>query len=135
MVLPTFTDQAIAGEPITVFGDGKQSRCFCHVNDTVEAVLRLLETPEAIGEVFNVGSSREIRMHDLAIAVRTAAGSDSPIIFLPYEDAYAVGFEDMLRRVPDASKLERFTGFKPSISLEQIIADVIADRRARLVQA
>ena len=135
MVLPTFTDQALSGEPITVFGTGHQSRCFCHVNDTVEAVIRLIDTPAAVGQVFNVGSSREIRIHDLAIAVRDAVGSESPIVFMPYEDAYAVGFEDMLRRVPDSSKLERFTGFKPSIPLEQTIADVIADRRARLAPA
>jgi UDP-glucose 4-epimerase len=135
MVLPTFTDQALAGEPITVFGSGNQSRCFCHVSDTVEAVVRLLDTPEAVGQVFNVGSSREIRIHDLAVAVRDAVGSESPIVFLPYEDAYAVGFEDMARRVPDASKLERYTGFKPAITLEQTIADVIIDRRARLATA
>ena len=103
--------------------------------DTVEAVVRLLDTPEAVGQVFNVGSSREIRIHDLAVAVRDAVGSESPIVFLPYEDAYAVGFEDMARRVPDASKLERYTGFKPAITLEQTIADVIIDRRARLATA
>jgi|SRR5687767_1803659 len=134
MVLPTFTDQALAGEPITVFGTGEQSRCFCHVDDTVEAVMRLIDTPSAIGEVFNVGSTREIRISELATAVRDAVGSDSPIRLLRYEDAYAVGFEDMLRRVPDITKIQRFTGFAPSIPLEQTIVDVIADRRARLVQ-
>lgn len=134
MVLPSFVDQALAGEPITVFGNGEQSRCFCHVKDTVAAVLRLLDTPSAVGEVFNVGSTTEIRIRDLAVAVRDAVGSDSPIVIMPYEDAYAVGFEDMLRRVPDGGKLRRFTGFSPSIPLEQMIADVIADRRARLIQ-
>ena len=135
MVLPTFTDQAIAGEPITVFGSGQQSRCFCHVSDTVEAVARLLDTPTAVGEVFNVGASPEIRIYDLAVAVRDAVGSDSPIQLVPYADAYAVGFEDMLRRVPDVRKLERFTGFRPRIPLEKTISDVIADRRARLTPA
>ena len=135
MVLPTFTDQAIAGEPITVYGSGEQSRCFCHVSDTVEAVARLLDTPTAVGEVFNIGASREIRIYDLAIAVRDAVGSDSPIELVQYADAYAVGFEDMLRRVPDVRKLERFTGFKPGIPLEKTISDVIADRRERLTPA
>lgn len=131
MVLPNFVDQAIAGEPITVFGDGKQSRCFCHVDDTVEAVMRLLDSTNTGGEVFNVGSTREITMHDLAQLVREAAGSDSRIDLIPYDKAYAEGFEDMQRRVPDTTKLENATGFRPRITLEEIVADVIADRRAR----
>lgn len=132
MVLPNFTEQALAGDPIGVFGSGKQSRCFCHVRDTVEAVLRLLAVPEAVGQVFNVGSDREISIYDLAKMVREATQSSSAIELVPYDEAYAEGFEDMQRRVPDTAKLERFTGFRPSISLETIIADVIADRRARL---
>ncbi|MDP9178331.1 MAG: GDP-mannose 4,6-dehydratase [Gemmatimonadota bacterium] len=132
MVLPNFTDQALAGEPITVFGTGRQSRCFCHVNDTVEAVIRLLDTPDTAGQVFNVGSDREISMRDLAELVRRTANSASPIELVPYEEAYAEGFEDMERRVPDCSKIEQWTGFRPKRSLEQIIADVIADRRMRL---
>jgi UDP-glucose 4-epimerase len=132
MVLPNFTEQALAGEPITVFGNGRQSRCFCHVSDTVEAVIRLLDTPRVEGQVFNVGSDREISMRDLAEMVRRAANSSSPIELVPYDEAYAEGFEDMERRVPDCSKLEQWTGFRPKRSLEQIIADVIADRRMRL---
>ena len=132
MVLPNFTDQALAGEPITVFGTGRQSRCFCHVDDTVEAVIRLLDTPGTDGQVFNVGSDREISMRDLAELVRRTASSASPIELVPYEEAYAEGFEDMERRVPDCSKIEKWTGFRPKHSLEQIIADVIADRRMRL---
>ena len=132
MVLPNFTEQALAGEPITVFGSGRQSRCFCHVSDTVEAVIRLLDTPRTNGEVFNVGSDREISMRDLADMVRRAAISSSPIELVPYDEAYAEGFEDMERRVPDCSKIEKWTGFRPKRSLEQIIADVIADRRLRL---
>jgi UDP-glucose 4-epimerase len=132
MVLPNFTEQALAGEPITVFGTGRQSRCFCHVSDTVEAIIRLMNTPGTEGQVFNVGSDREISMRDLAELVRQTADSESPIELVPYEEAYAEGFEDMERRVPDCGKIEKWTGFRPQRSLEQIIADVIADRRMRL---
>ena len=132
MVLPNFTEQALAGERITVFGTGRQSRCFCHVSDTVEAITGLLDTPGTDGQVFNVGSDREISMRDLAELVRQTANSDSPIELVPYEEAYAEGFEDMERRVPDCAKIEQWTGFRPKRSLEQIIADVIADRRMRL---
>ena len=132
MVLPNFTEQALAGEPITVFGTGRQSRCFCHVSDTVEGITRLLDTPGTDGQVFNVGSDREISMRDLADLVRKTANSDSPIELVPYEEAYAEGFEDMQRRVPDCTKIEQWTGFRPKRSLEQIIADVLADRRMRL---
>ncbi|HVD60953.1 MAG TPA: GDP-mannose 4,6-dehydratase [Gemmatimonadaceae bacterium] len=131
MVLPNFVDQALAGEPITVFGDGRQSRCFCHVDDTVEAVMRLLDSTNTGGEVFNVGSTREITMYDLAQLVRQTVGSDSRIELIPYDKAYAEGFEDMERRVPDTTKLENATGFRPRITLEEIVTDVIADRRAR----
>jgi UDP-glucose 4-epimerase len=132
MVLPNFVEQALAGEPMTVFGSGKQSRCFCHVNDTVEAVVRLMDMDGTEGQVFNVGSDREISMHDLAELVRKAVESNSSIELIPYDEAYAEGFEDMERRVPDAGKLEKWTGFRPRISLDEIVADVIADRRARL---
>lgn len=132
MVLPNFTEQALAGEPITVFGTGRQSRCFCHVSDTVEAIVSLLDTPGTDGQVFNVGSDREINMRDLAELVRRTADSQSPIELVPYAEAYAEGFEDMERRVPDCGKIEKWTGFRPQRSLEQIIADVIADRRMRL---
>jgi len=130
MVLPTLAGQAVAGEPITVYGSGKQSRCFAHVRDVVEAVLALLHEPSAIGQVFNVGSDREVTINELARVVREAAGSDSPIVHIPYDEAYAEGFEDMDRRVPDLSKLMRAIGFKPSTPLEEIIADVIAEQRA-----
>jgi UDP-glucose 4-epimerase len=131
MVLPNFVDQAIAGEPITVFGNGKQSRCFCHVDDTVEAVMRLLDSSDTGGEVFNVGSTREITMYDLAQLVLQAVGSNSRIELIPYDKAYAEGFEDMERRIPDTTKIENATGFRPRITLEEIVADVIADRRSR----
>jgi UDP-glucose 4-epimerase len=131
MVLPNFVDQALAGEPITVFGTGKQTRCFCHVSDTVEGILQLIDTPDTEGEVFNIGSDREITMTELAKMVKRSINSDSPIELIPYDEAYAHGFEDMERRVPDASKIERWTGFKPKKTLDEIIADVVADRRAR----
>jgi UDP-glucose 4-epimerase len=132
MVLPTFALQALTGEAMTVFGPGTQSRCFGHVQDAVEAVLRLLGTPNAVGGVYNVGSDEEVTMRRLAELVRDAAGSRSEIRLVPYAEAYAEGFEDMQRRVPDLAKLERTIGFRPRTSLAQIVADVIADQRSRL---
>lgn len=132
MVLPNFAAQAIRNEPITVYGSGDQSRCFGHVRDAVEALLRLMAAPEAIGEVFNVGSTQEVTIRGLAEQVRDAAGSTSEIRLIPYGEAYAAGFEDMMRRVPDVSKLERVTGFRPRTSLEEIVRDVVADQRARI---
>jgi len=135
MVVPTFVIQALLGEPITVFGDGEQSRCFGHVSDAVEAVIRLIDVPEAIGEAFNIGTDQEVTMNDLAERVRRAAGSDSPIVHVPYDEAYAEGFEDMRRRVPDLAKLERTVGFRPSTSLDEIIADVVAEKSAALTSS
>jgi len=132
MVLPNFAAQALAGEPITVYGSGTQARCFGHVKDAVEALRRLLATPVAIGGVFNIGSDEEVTIHRLAELVRTEAGSHSEIVLVPYAEAYAEGFEDMLRRVPDLTKLERTIGFRPRIPLSTIIADVVADQRMRL---
>ena len=132
MVLPTFVSQAVAGEPITVYGTGEQSRCFGHVRDAVEAVFRLMDTEEAIGEVVNVGTDREVTIRQLAEMVREAAGSQSDIVNVPYAEAYAEGFEDLERRVPDVRKLERLTGFKFSRSLEQVVEEVVADARSRL---
>jgi len=129
MVLPRFADQALAGEPITVFGSGEQARCFCHVRDSVEALTRLLRTPTAVGEVVNIGNDHEITIGELAKRVRAAAGSESEIVRIPYDMAYAKGFEDMERRVPDLAKLARLTGFRPEIPLGRIIEDVVEDRR------
>ncbi len=130
MVLPTFAAQAVQGKPITVFGSGEQSRCFAHVKDVIESLMRLIDTPEAVGEVFNIGTDREVTINRLAEMVRDAADSDSPIEHVPYDEAYAEGFEDMQRRVPDVSKLERTIGYKPDTPLEEIIADAVADQRA-----
>jgi UDP-glucose 4-epimerase len=132
MVLPTFAAQAAAGEPITVYGTGEQSRCFCHVQDVVRAIEAFATGPSMAGEVFNVGSDREVSMNQLAEMVRAEAGSDSEIVHIPYAEAYAEGFEDMQRRVPDVSKLERALGFRPETPLEQIVADVVAEQQAAL---
>ncbi|HEX6135370.1 MAG TPA: NAD-dependent epimerase/dehydratase family protein [Longimicrobiales bacterium] len=130
MVLPNFARAALAGEPIRVFGTGDQSRCFAHVADVTESVYRLLRTPAAYGGVFNIGNDEEVSINQLAERVRDAAGSTSPIVHVPYEEAYAGGFEDMNRRVPDVSKLERTIGFRPHTPLSRIIADVLAYERA-----
>lgn len=132
MVLPNFAAQALAGEPITVYGTGTQSRCFGHVQDAVEAILRLIAAPAAVGQVFNVGNDEEVTILRLAELVREAAGSSSEIKLIPYSEAYAEGFEDMLRRVPDVRKLEGAIGFRPRTPLRQIIADVVQDQKARL---
>jgi UDP-glucose 4-epimerase len=129
MVLPSFAKQALEGEPITVYGDGKQARCFVHVADAVTALLALADTEEARGEVVNVGSDEEITILGLAERVRERAGSDSPIEFIPYDEAYAEGFEDMPRRVPDVSKLFSLTGFRPERSLDEIVDDVLGELR------
>ncbi len=132
MVLPNFAAQALKGEPITVYGTGDQSRCFGHVQDAVESIIRLLSAENTHGEVFNIGADQEVSILQLAEKVRDHCGSDSKIERIPYEQAYAKGFEDMMRRVPDCSKLERTIGFRPRTPLDQIIADVVADQRARL---
>ena len=134
MVLPNFAAQALRGEPLTVYGTGHQSRCFGHVKDAVESMLRLVATPSAIGEVFNVGADDEVTILELAQRVKTDVGSQSEIILVPYSEAYAEGFEDMQRRVPNVGKLERFIGFRPRTSLDQIIKDVVADQRERLAR-
>jgi UDP-glucose 4-epimerase len=126
MVVPTFARQALAGEAITVFGDGTQRRCFCHVRDVVRALAELMEREDLFGEVFNVGSTEEVTIMELAERVRRIGGSDSEIVTIPYEEAYEEGFEDMLRRVPDTSKLERAIGWQPTHDLDEILADVIA---------
>lgn len=131
MVLPRFVRAALAGEPLRVFGDGQQSRCFCHVSDTIEALRRLEQTPQARGEVVNVGNDQPISIHDLAQRVRELTGSRSPLEFIPYERAYASGFEDMRHRRPALDKLERLTGFRPRRPLEDIIREVAAWERMR----
>jgi UDP-glucose 4-epimerase len=135
MVLPNFAAQALRNEPITVYGSGTQSRCFGHVRDAIEGLLRLIALPEARNEVFNIGSSEEVSIRQLAELVRAEAGSSSEIQMVPYSEAYAAGFEDMMRRVPDVSKLERVTGFRPRTPLAEIVRDVVEDQRRRLPTA
>ena len=129
MVIPSFVRQALSGSPITVYGDGTQSRCFCHVHDVVTALADLMLTEEAYGRVFNVGSTDEITIADLAQAVRDAAGSSSEITLVPYDEAYEEGFEDMARRVPDISRITDLLGWAPSRTLEQILIDVVEHQR------
>lgn len=126
MVMPNFASQAIEGAPITVFGSGQQSRCFCDVRDTVEAMLRLLATDAAVGEVVNIGNDFEVTIEGLARLIKERTASSSPIQFVPYDQAYEPGFEDMFRRVPALEKLEKLTGFRPRTSLEEIVDRVVA---------
>jgi len=126
MVLPNFVRQAIEGAPISVYGTGAQSRCFCDVRDAVEALLRLVATDQAVGEVVNVGNDHEISIEDLACLVKERTGSSSPIEHIPYDQAYEPGFEDMLRRVPCLDKLKQLTGYRPTTPLPEIIDRVSA---------
>lgn len=139
MVLPNFVKQALGNDPIDVYGSGKQSRCFCDVRDTVEAVIRLMDTEKSIGEVINIGNTEEITIEDLARQVKIRTGSSSPIRYIPYDQAYEPGFEDMMRRVPAVEKLEMLTGFRPRTSLAEIIDRVMhyfqeKDQEERVVQ-
>jgi UDP-glucose 4-epimerase len=139
MVLPNFVRQALDGSPITVFGTGEQSRCFCDVRDTVEAILRLVGNDRAVGEVINIGTDEEISIEGLARLVKQRAKSESPITHTPYEEAYELGFEDMQRRVPLLDKLQLLTGFRPATPLTEIVDRVIehfqSKKDAALVEA
>jgi UDP-glucose 4-epimerase len=132
MVVPNFVQQALSGEPITVFGDGKQSRCFTWVGDAVNAVIELAARGEAVGQVFNVGSENEITIADLADLVKEKTGSKSPVVFVPYEKAYEEGFEDMPRRVPDLAKIRQLIGYKPTVDLPEILDAIIEYYRPRV---
>jgi UDP-glucose 4-epimerase len=125
MVIPTFVKQALSARPITVFGDGKQSRCFTDVSDVVKGLADLAVHPEAVGEVFNIGTNDEITILDLAKKIKKMTGSKAEIVFVPYEKAYEEGFEDMPRRVPDIGKIQRLIGYKPSLTLEETLQRVI----------
>jgi UDP-glucose 4-epimerase len=125
MVLPTFVRQALAGQPITVFGDGTQSRSFTYVGDVVGALVALAAEPRAVGEVFNIGSTAEVTIAELAERVRQLTRTTSPIQYVPYDEAYEAGFEDMPRRVPDITKLRQLIGYEPRLGLDEIIRTVI----------
>jgi UDP-glucose 4-epimerase len=126
MVLPTFVSQALEGQPLTVFGTGQQSRCFGYVGDVIEAMLRLVHTDRAVGEVVNIGNDEEIAIQELAALVKARTGSASPVQYIPYDQAYEPGFEDMARRVPSLDKLTRLTAFRPSTPLPAMIDKVVA---------
>ena len=133
MVLPTFIQQALEDAPITIHGNGKQSRCFCDVRDTAEAVTRLIEA-QAYGEVINIGSTQEISIEDLALLVRQSVGSHSQILYKSYDRAYGHGYEDMQRRVPSVEKLHNLTGFRPKITLPEIIERTAAHLRCEMAE-
>ncbi len=138
MVLPNFVEQALDGRPITVFGTGKQSRCFCYVHDSVQAIVRLMDNERAVGEVVNIGSQMEISVEGLARLVKQHTGSNSPIQFVPYDEAYEPGFEDMVRRVPAVEKLKKLTGSAPQTPLVKIVDSVIehfSERRQQAAEA
>jgi len=125
MVLPNFARQALAGEPITVFGDGTQSRSFTYVSDVVGCLMKLMKEKKAIGEVFNIGNRQEVTILKLAEMVKAQAGSQSPIVFIPYDKAYEAGFEDMPRRVPDLTKIHQLVGYEPTVQLHETIEKVL----------
>lgn len=131
MVIPRFVKQALSGRPITVYGDGKQTRCFGYVVDVVGALIKLMDRTESIGNVYNIGSNEEISIFQLAEKVRQLTNSNSEIIFVPYDEAYEEGFEDMPRRVPDISKINKLVGFRPDMSLEGILESVISFESGR----
>jgi UDP-glucose 4-epimerase len=133
MVIPRFVSQALAGEPITVYGDGSQRRCFGHVSDVVRGMAQLMECDAAVGEVFNIGSQEEISILELAHRVRETVGSSSEIVHVPFEEAYDRDFEDMPRRVPCTDKVRAMIGWEPKANMDRILKDVIADRTRKLV--
>jgi UDP-glucose 4-epimerase len=129
MVIPRFVDQALEGAPITIFGDGRQTRTFNHVHNAVAGILKLVDTPRAVGEIFNVGGTEEISIEALAYRVKELLESSSPIIYVPYEQAYEEGFEDMRRRVPDIRKIQALVGYQPRLTLNDIILHVADHKR------
>ena len=132
MVVPRFVRQALLGSPITVYGDGSQRRSFTWVGDVVKAMIALIQHPQAYGEVYNVGHTKEISIYELALLVKERAKSDSEIVFVPYDQAYEAGFEDMPRRLPDLSKIQRLIGYRPTMDLPEMLDRIIAYEKARL---
>jgi len=128
MVVPKFIASALKGEDVNVYGEGKQTRVFCHVSDAISGVVSLLNNDKSIGEVFNIGGVGEISILDLADKVIKLTGSASKVVKIPYENAYPEGYEDMQRRVPDISKIEKYTNWKPQFNLDQAIVDILENR-------
>ncbi len=132
MVIPRFVRQALSNEPITIYGDGEQSRCFADVADIIGAIYKLSSHPSAVGQVFNIGSTEEVTIRELAERVITVTGSQSQIIYVPYEEAYAPGFEDMRRRVPDLEKVYQLIGYEPTFSLDDTLKRVVDFERQQI---
>lgn len=132
MVVPRFVHKALAGEPIPVYGDGTQRRSFTWVGDVVNAMIALIQHRQAYGEVFNIGHTKEISIHELAVLVKTMTGSESEVRFIPYEQAYEAGFEDMHRRMPDISKIQRVIGYEPTVNLGDMLARIVACDRKQI---
>ncbi len=131
MVIPRLVQQALAGEPLTIYGDGSQTRCFCHVSDVVSAVLALLDHPDAVGEIFNIGSDEEVTILELSRRIVEHTGSSSEIQLIPFDKAFQSAFEDIPRRVPDTSKVRALTGWQPRFTLDDILDETIAQTRAQ----
>ena len=125
MVIPTFVKQSLLNHPITVYGDGQQTRCFTYVGDVVDALVKISRNPKAVGEIFNIGSTEEISIKELAELVKSMTKSNSEIVYIPYDKAYEEGFEDMQKRIPDLSKIREFIGYKPTTNLKEILEKVI----------
>jgi len=125
MVVPRFIEQALKNDPVTIYGTGKQTRCFIHVKDVVKALVKLIHEPRAVGQVFNIGSQAEISIEELAKQIIKLTKSSSKIKYIPYEKAYEEGFEDMQRRIPDTTKINKLIGFKPTYSLSEIVKDIV----------
>jgi UDP-glucose 4-epimerase len=133
MVIPNFVQQALTGQDITVYGDGTQTRCFTHVSDVIEALIAIAEHPQAVGEVYNIGSDHEITMLELAERIKHLTESASGIVFVPYDEAYEAGFEDMMRRVPDISKIRALIGYNPKVDLDSLLTSIIEYHRVKMV--
>ncbi|MEK6320334.1 MAG: GDP-mannose 4,6-dehydratase [Acidobacteriota bacterium] len=133
MVIPNFVQQALTGQDITVYGDGTQTRCFTHVSDVIGALIAIAEHPQAVGEVYNIGSDHEISMLELAERIKHLTESASNIVFLPYDEAYEAGFEDMMRRVPDISKIRALIGYKPKVDLDAMLTSIIDYHHEKMV--
>lgn len=133
MVIPNFVQQALTGQDITVYGDGTQTRCFTHVSDVVEALIAVAEHPQAVGEVYNIGSDHEISMLELAERIKHLTESASNIVFVPYDEAYEAGFEDMMRRVPDIAKIRALIGYNPKVDLDGLLRSIIEYHRDKMV--
>ena len=133
MVIPNFVQQALTGQDITVYGDGTQTRCFTHVSDVLDALIAIAEHPQAVGEVYNIGGDHEISMLELAEKIKHLTESASNIVFVPYEEAYEAGFEDMMRRVPDIAKIRALIGYSPKVKLDAMLSSIIEYHRVKMV--